>query len=66
MRVEPQDSWSPDQVQAVDEEMRFSVWTGLEAHRPLDDINRTRKETYEHSANFRQRVNGCPIHEPAG
>jgi catalase len=66
LRVEPQDSWSPHEVQAVDEEMRFSVWTGLEAHRPLGDINRARRETYTHSSDFRRSFNGCPIHEPAG
>lgn len=61
----PQDSWDPAFVQAVDEAMRFSVWVGLEAHRPLGNINRARKAPYEHSANFRARFNGCPIHEPA-
>ena len=63
--VEPQDSWSPDAVRAVDEAMRFSVWTGLAAHQPLGDINRARRATYEHSADFRARFNGCPIHEPS-
>ena len=61
----PQDSWSPDMVEQVDEGMRFSVWTGLAAHQPLGNINRARKSPYEHSANFRERFNGCPIHEPA-
>jgi catalase len=61
----PQDSWAPEKVQAVDEEMRFSVWTGLAAHQPLGNINRARKATYRHSADFRQRFNGCPLHEPA-
>ncbi|MCJ2135993.1 catalase family protein [Methylobacterium sp. J-026] len=64
IRVEPQDSWDPSRVQAVDEEMRFSVWTGLAAHRPLGNINRARNAPYQHSAAFRQRFNGCPIHEP--
>ncbi len=50
----------------VDEGMRFSVWTGLEAHWPLGNINRARTETYEHSASFRANFNRCPIHEPAG
>jgi hypothetical protein len=59
-----QDSWAPDEVQAVDEGMRFSPWVGLAAHRPLGNINRARKQTYEHSAEFRARFNGCPIHEP--
>lgn len=66
IRVRPQDSWDPARVQAVDEEMRFSVWTGLAAHRPLGNINRARNAPYEYSAAFRERFNGCPLHEPAG
>ncbi|KQP28867.1 catalase [Methylobacterium sp. Leaf102] len=62
--VRPQDSWAPSRVQAVDEEMRFSIWTGLAAHQPLGNINRARNAPYKHSAEFRQRFNGCPIHEP--
>ena len=61
-----QDSWAAEQVQKVNEEMRFSPWTGLAAHRPLGNINRARKEPYEHSAAYRARFNGCPIHEPSG
>jgi catalase len=60
----PQDSWSDAKVQKVDEEMRFSVWTGLADHQPLGGINRARKVTYEHSAEFRAKFNGCPFHEP--
>jgi catalase len=60
----PQDSWSDEKVQKVDEAMRFSIWTGLAAHRPLGNINRARKEAYRHSSNFRQNFNRCPIHEP--
>ncbi len=62
--VKPQDSWDATRVQAVDEEMRFSVWTGLAAHQPLGNINRARNAPYKHSAAFRERFNGCPIHEP--
>ncbi|GAK69619.1 hypothetical protein RRU01S_07_01440 [Agrobacterium rubi TR3 = NBRC 13261] len=62
----PQDSWSPEMVQKVDEQMRFSIWTGLAAHQPLGNINRARKATYQHSADYRERFNGCPIHEPQG
>lgn len=64
LQVGPQDSWADDKVRTVDEQMRFSVWTGLAAHQPLGNINRARKDTYRHSADFRQRFNGCPIHEP--
>ena len=60
----PQNSWDPAQVQAVDEAMRFSVWTGLAAHQPLGNINRARKSSYDHSAQFRADFNKCPIHEP--
>ncbi|MCJ8056927.1 catalase family protein [Shinella curvata] len=60
----PQDSWSDEKVARVDEQMRFSVWTGLAAHQPLGNINRARKLPYEHSAEFRQTFNRCPIHEP--
>ena len=66
IRVRPQDSWDPARVDAVDERMRFGVWTGLAAHRPLGNINRARNAPYRHSAEFRERFNGCPIHEPAG
>jgi len=63
--VPRQDSWEPGRVQAVDERMRFSIWTGLAAHQPLGNINRARRDTYKHSAQFRERVNGCPMHEPS-
>ncbi|AJE47846.1 catalase family protein [Celeribacter indicus] len=66
VHVPAQDSWDGDRVSAVNEGMRFSPWTGLAAHRPLGNVNRTRRDTYRHSASFRERVNGCPIHEPAG
>ncbi len=63
--VPPQDSWSGDRVQAVDEQMRFNIWTGLAAHQPLGNINRARREPYRHSSAFRSRFNGCPMHEPS-
>ncbi|MEH3108276.1 MAG: catalase family protein [Sphingomonas fennica] len=66
IRAAPQDSWADETVHAVDEAMRFSVWTGLAAHRPLGNVNRARKAPYCHSADFRAGFNRCPIHEPAG
>ena len=65
LRVEPQDSWDDARLQAVNEEMRFSVWTGLKAHQPLGNINRARRDTYKRSSDFRAGFNKCPIHEPA-
>ena len=65
IRAVAQDSWDPARVEQVNEQSRFSVWTGIAMHRPLGNVNRSRKETYRHSADFRARVNGCPYHEPA-
>ncbi|SNR46727.1 catalase [Paracoccus sediminis] len=60
-----QPGWSRDSADLVDEHMRFSVWTGLRAHRPLGAINRARRDPYRMSADFRAGFNRCPIHEPA-
>ena len=64
LRASAQDSWGPDLVAKVDEGLRFSPWTGLAAHQPLGGVNRARREAYRHSADFRARANGCPLHEP--
>ncbi len=66
IRAAAQDSWSDAHVQKINEETRFSVWTGIAAHQPLGNINRVRRDTYRHSADFRARTNGCPYHEPTG
>ena len=65
VRVAAQDSWEPARVERINEQTRFSIWTGIVAHQPLGNINRSRRDTYRHSADFRARVNGCPYHEPA-
>ncbi|WP_182086563.1 catalase family protein [Aureimonas sp. ME7] len=65
IRARPQDSWDEARVRQVNEEMRFSIWTGIQEHRPLGNINRARREPYRHSADFRARFNGCPYHEPS-
>ncbi|MCB8878341.1 catalase family protein [Acidisoma silvae] len=64
LTIPAQDSWSDTEVKNIDDGMRFSIWTGLAAHQPLGNINRARRETYQHSADFRQKFNGCPFHEP--
>lgn len=38
IRAGRQDSWDDAQVQKVNEEMRFPLWTGLLAHQPLGNI----------------------------
>lgn len=64
LRVEPQDSWAEDKVRRIDEGLHFTPWNGLEAHRPLGNVNRARKRAYRQSAQFRVAFNeqGCPMH----
>jgi hypothetical protein len=62
--AQPQDSWSPVNVKAIDDGMAFSPWHGIAAHQPLGSIMRVRRDTYRSSANFRGVHNGCPMHEP--
>ena len=60
----PQDVWSAENVQAIDDGMAFSPWHGISAHRPLGSIMRVRRDAYKSSADFRGARNGCPLHEP--
>ena len=54
--VQPQDSWQPDMVEAVDEGLTFSPWRGLAAHRPLGSVMRSRRQAYGSSARLRGEV----------
>lgn len=65
LRVPPQETWTYERSQVMDDVLRFSIWTGLAAHQPLGQVNRARNAPYQASSEFRARVNGCPIHEPA-
>ena len=64
IKVGPQMSWNWDRSKVLDDETSFSPWNGIAAHRPLGGIMRARKPTYEDSAQYRGKLNGCPIHEP--
>ena len=64
IQVEPQDSWSAQKINAIDEGLSFSPWHALAAHRPLGSVMRARKRSYIESANFRAKQNGKPISEP--
>lgn len=56
VRLPPQDFDTPEQNLACDN-LRFSPWHGIEAHRPLGGINRLRKAVYEAVADYRQARN---------
>ncbi|MDP3543936.1 MAG: catalase family protein [Elusimicrobiota bacterium] len=47
------------------EDLAFTPWHALPAHRPLGNINRTRKVVYEAVSTFRREANGAPLSEPA-
>ena len=64
IEIKAQPVWTPPRARVGDDELAFSVWHGLAAHRPLGSINRVRKDAYKMSADFRAQFNKCPIHEP--
>lgn len=64
--VPPQVAWQDGVSQTTEDELSFSPWHGLAAHQPLGGVNRARKNPYKFSADYRGRVNGCPVHEPRG
>jgi hypothetical protein len=59
-----QNSWSHARVQLVDEQMSFSPWHALAAHRPLGAVMRVRKQVYERARRFRAEHNKVSIDEP--
>lgn len=65
LTVEPQPAWERGVSEKTEDALSFSPWHGLAAHEPLGGINRARRSPYKYSADYRGRVNGCPIHEPA-
>lgn len=60
----PQESWSEERSQTVDDGMKFSPWNGIADHQPLGQIMRMRKLAYERSAAFRSERNPTPVTEP--
>lgn len=62
--AKPQLAWSDARASAVDDNMSFSPWHGITAHRPIGSIMRVRKMAYEMSARFRAERNGKAMVEP--
>jgi hypothetical protein len=63
--IPAQDAWSAGRVKRVDEQMSFSPWHALAAHRPLGAMNRVRKTVYDMAARFRAEHNHVTVREPA-
>jgi hypothetical protein len=47
------------------EDLSYTPWHSLPAHRPLGGINRARRETYEAVSRRRHELNAAPRQEPA-
>ncbi len=64
LEVPPQHGWVHGETEALDDALAYNIWNALDAHRPLGNINRARKDTYTFSQDYRGRFNGCPLHQP--
>lgn len=56
---------SPAQLQFADM-LTFNPWHCLAEHRPLGNINRSRKALYQETSRFRQEMSGVQHYEPTG
>lgn len=63
IRIPRQDIDAPGRVELA-ENLAFTPWHSIEAHRPLGAINRSRKAIYEGIAAFRHQANGVVHAEP--
>lgn len=62
--VDPQETYSDARQLIVDEQLSFSPWHALEAHRPLGGIMRSRLKAYEEAIKYRAQRNGRVRVEP--
>lgn len=65
LTVTPQVAWSQERSREMDDQLAFSPWHGVAAHRPLGSIMRLRKPAYRMSARFRFERSSCPMGEPS-
>jgi hypothetical protein len=56
----PKQQFDTDEQNKFCEDMAFSPWHGLPAHRPVGAINRIRKAVYEEISLYRHMRNVCP------
>lgn len=60
----PPQEFSGERQARFCEDLSFTPWHALPAHRPLGGVNRTRKAVYEAVSAFRREANGSPRREP--
>lgn len=57
----PKQSFDTPAQQAFCENLSFSPWNALAAHRPIGALNRARRIVYKASANYRHQLNGTQV-----
>jgi hypothetical protein len=62
----PQQVFDTPERMAFGENLSFTPWHGLDAHRPLGGINRVRRTVYEAISRLRHEINHVPRIEPTG
>jgi catalase len=62
--VKAQDTYSDERQRFVDEQISFTPWHALAAHRPLGGVMRSRLKAYEEASKYRAQRNGHPHVEP--
>ncbi len=62
----PRQEFDSEAQRAFGENLSFTPWHSLPAHRPLGGINRARRIVYEQISAFRHERNGVERREPAG
>ncbi len=60
----PRQNFSGGAQTALGEQLSFSPWNSLTAHRPIGGINRVRRAVYEAISEQRHRLNDAPMAEP--
>lgn len=64
LTIPPQNSYSDARQLFVDEQLSFSPWHALEAHRPLGGVMRARLKAYEEAIQYRAQRNARQRVEP--
>ena len=57
IRIAAQPSWQAASSEQADNQLAFSPWRGLQAHRPIGSVMRVRRAAYAMTAAFRQQFN---------
>ncbi len=65
IRIPVQQFDSPGQQQFC-EDLAYTPWHTVSEHRPLGNVNRARRETYQATSRMRRQRNNAPLTEPAG